>query len=273
MAMITKLWLATETKKEDDADTDANPLNLTINVDGEDLLDANFGFMSGSGPLSGGLGPDSAWLDQGQVGLSDLPLSSPIESNLLTNSSIRLGIRTDDAWGPKQVLVLGATERRVIALAMETDLDRWLSTDPSEGKLTIPLRLVGTGNSSTVIQRVILLAKTKGATDDALQLQITAAGNLVLQQAIFDTDQDDLEEYSCNWYPFVPLFPFTRGDVLSNGGMHISILGSGVWGPESLFVYGLDTAAGRPNEVVDLVSIPEWTLGKVTAQPTILPVI
>src|SRR5262249_53511308 len=101
----------------------------------------------------------------------------------------------------------------------------------------------------------------------------TAAGNLVLQQAIFDTDQDDLEEYSCNWYPFVPLFPFTRGDVLSNGGMHISILGSGVWGPESLFVYGLDTAAGRPNEVVDVLSLPEWTLGIVTAQPTILPLI
>ena len=34
MAAVDRLWLATLTKNEDDAGTDANRLNLTINVDG-----------------------------------------------------------------------------------------------------------------------------------------------------------------------------------------------------------------------------------------------
>jgi hypothetical protein len=265
MALIDKLWLATETRNQKDAGTKANRLNLTMNVDGEDVVDMDFKFMRASGPLSGGLGPDSGWLDKAQAALSEGGLlPSPIESNLLTNSSIRLGIRTDNAWGPKNALVLGRTERQVIALAMETELGHWLSTDVSEGKLTMPLRRVGPGSSSTLIQRVMLLAYTQsGKTDKPLQIQITAGGNQVLQQTIADTAQDDLEDYTGNWYVADAGVPFTRSDVLSNGSIVVSILGSDWWTPKSLFVYGLDTAAGRPNEVVDLVSIPEWTLGKV----------
>lgn len=274
MAVVDKLWLATLTQNEEDAGSDAGNLNLTINVDGEDVVDMNFGFMSGSGFLSGGLGPDEAWLGEGQAALSGgsyyspgEPLSSPIDSNLLTNSSIRLGIRTDDAWGPHHALVLGNTQRRVIALAMETELEHWLSTDSSEGKLTIPLRLVGEGTSSTVIRRVLLLVSTDEETDSPIQLQITAGGNLVLQQQVPDTSQDDLEEYTGNWYFLDVAAPFTRGDVLSNGGVRLSILGTDAWSPKSLFVYGLDTAAGRPNEVVHLVSIPQWDLGALSADP------
>jgi hypothetical protein len=43
MATIEKLWLATLTKNEDDAGTDAGALNLTIDIDGEDLADIYFG--------------------------------------------------------------------------------------------------------------------------------------------------------------------------------------------------------------------------------------
>ena len=283
MAVVDKLFLVTLTKNKDDAGTDAGRLNLTINVDGEDVADMDLGFMSSEGWLSN-IGPGSAWLSEGQAAVSGgshnlpgEPLTSPIEASLLTNSSIRLGIRADDAWVPQHVLVLGNTEAgvdptgkptpsRVIALAMETELQRWLSTDSTEGKLTMPLRLVGEGNSSTVIRRVLLLVYTGSgvATDDAIQLQIRAGGNLVLQQQVPDTAQDDLEEYTGNWYFLDVPVPFTRGDVLSNGGISLSILGTDSWSPRSLFVYGLDTAAGRPNEVVPLVSIPLWELGTLS---------
>src|SRR5215207_7903305 len=85
--------------------------------------------------------------------------------NALTNSSVRLGIRGDNAWGPEHVLLIGRTQPafepgRIIALAMETDLTEWLSADSSEGHLTTRLRLVGVGNSTTLIRRVLLLVYT-----------------------------------------------------------------------------------------------------------------
>src|SRR5262245_33806863 len=224
MAMIEKIWLATLTKNEDDAGTDVGALNLTINIDGEDMADIDFGFMN-----PGRAGPDSGWLDQGQAAISGgtyydpgEPLPNPIDLSLLTNSSIRLGIRDDDAWGPQQVLVFGQTQpqwtpSQIIALAMETDLAHWLSTDSSEGHLTMPLRLVGPGNSATtVIRKVMLLVYTGSGsnveTDSPIRLQITAGGALVADQTITDTPQDDLEQYTGNWYAVDVAVPFTKED-------------------------------------------------------------
>jgi hypothetical protein len=35
--------------------------------------------------------------------------------------------------GNPKTFLLGRTERQTLALAMETDLDRWMSTDPDDG--------------------------------------------------------------------------------------------------------------------------------------------
>ena len=42
------------------------------------------------------------------------------------------------------------------------------------------------------------------------------------------------------------------------------IHGRDAWLPKVLFLYGLDTQTGRPNEIVHLVSIPEWDLGMLS---------
>ena len=276
MAMIDKLWLATLTKNEDDAGTGENKLNLTIDIDGEDVLDKDFAFLTGSG-LSGGLGPDSGWLDDGQAAISggsyDDPgetVPSPIDSGLLTNSSVRLGIRDDDAWGPEHVLLFGRTlpqwqPSQIIAFAMETDLAHWLSTDTSEGKLTMPIRLVGPGSPTTLIRKALLLVYTGSGnnveTDNDIQIQITAGGALVVDATISNTPQDDLEQYTGNWYPLDVAVPFTKGDVVSNGSIRLSIHGDDAWLPSQVYVFGLDTETGRPSEVVTLVAIPKWDLG------------
>lgn len=271
MAAVDRIWLATLTKNEDDAGTDASRLNLTINVDGEDIVDMDVGFLRGHGFLSGGHGPESDWLGRGQAALAVEDLPTPIETSQLTNSSIRLGIRTDDAWGPQHVLLLGRGQRRVIPIAMETDLDRWLSTDSKEGKLTMPLRLVREGTSSTLIRRVLLLVYTESGadveTDNPITLTIVAGGNTVARETISDTPQDDLEQYTANWYPVHVDVPFTRGDVASNGEIRLAIGGTDAWRPKTVFVYGLDTDNGRPNEVVPLVAIPEWSLGSLSTDP------
>jgi hypothetical protein len=277
MAMIDKLWLATLTRNDDDAGTPELTLNVTINIDGRDVLDWDFGFLGGSGVLSGGLGPESGWLERGQAAIAGgkygdpgETLPDPIETNLLTNSSIRLGIRDDQAWGPEHVLLFGQTSDahrpRIVALAMETELASWISTDRSDGdpaKLTMPIRLVGSGSPTTLIRKALLLVYTEqgSATNDRIRLEVTAAGTPVVDQPIPDTPQDDLEHYTANWYPVDVKTPFTKGDVISNGSIRLSIDGDDTWWPAQVYVFGLDTETGRPNEVVTLVAIPQWNLG------------
>jgi hypothetical protein len=264
VTIVDDLWLAALTRDENNAGS-KNRFNLTVNLDGGDVLDQNFTLG-----ITG--------LGKGQAGLEESPehpLSTPFDLSLLTNSSIRLGIRGDDAWGPQHVLLFGHTQPaftpgRIIALAMETDLTLWLSTDPSDGggaHLTTRVRLVGVGSSTTVIRRVLFLVYTGGGSDvettNSIVLQIAAGGALVLDQKM----TDDLNKNLARWYFLDVEAPFTKGDIVSDG-INLSILGTDAWLPKSVFVFGLDTVTGRPNEVVTLVALPEWDLGWLSTDST-----
>jgi hypothetical protein len=255
MAVIDHLWFAALTRNIGDAGTD-NLLNLTINIDGVDVVDSNVAWM----------------LDQGEAYFLGNARFAPFDTAALTNSSIRLGIRGDDAWAPQHVFLFGHAPRTLLPLAIETDLDATLSADTDEGHLSMPLRLVTAGNSTTAIRRVLLLVDTSSEndadTDSQIQLQITAAGAIALQQIVPDTAQSDQERWRANWYFLDAAVPFTRGDVLSNGGITLSILGTDAWLPESVLVFGLDTAAGRPTTIVPLVSVLAWDLGWLSTDDT-----
>ena len=252
MSTIDVLWLAHLNRNTENAGSDST-INLTINVDGEDILDRDFGSNVGDGEayLNG-------W-DQ---------LDPPFDSAVLTNSSVRIGVRGDDAWGPGEVLVFGQSLAEpgsgvAVPLVMESGLTDLLSTDPSEGPLTVPLRRVEPGTSSTVIRRVLLLVYTQWSTEDsgtdsAIQLEVFAGENLILREEIDDTSQSDLEKATANWYVMDAPVPFTRGEVQAGGRIVLSILGKDAWKPMVLFVFGLDTASGRPNQIVTLVSLPVW---------------
>ena len=248
MPPIDRLWIAMLTRNIDDAGSD-DLLNLTVNIDGTDVVDANVAWMMGQG-------------EGYMLGNANFPAFNTAE---LTNSSVRLGIRGDDAWAPEHVFVFGRGERSLIPVAIETDLDTSLSSDADEGHLTMPLRLVAPGNSLTVIRRLLLLVDTSGqddaGTDDEIQLEITAAGAVVLTRVLPETPQSDQEEFHANWYFLDVPVPFTRGDVLSNGGITLSIRGDDAWLPESVLLFGLDTPAGRPTTIVPVVSIVKWELG------------
>ena len=252
MSTIDVLWLAHLNRNTGNAGSDST-INLTINVDGEDIVDRDFGSNVGDGEayLNG-------W-DQ---------LDPPFDSAVLTNSSVRIGVRGDDAWGPGEVLVFGQSLAEpgsgvAVPLVMESGLTDLLSTDPSEGPLTVPLRRVEPGTSSTVIRRVLLLVYTQWSTEDsgtdsAIQLEVFAGENLILREEIDDTSQSDLEKATANWYVMDAPVPFTRGEVQAGGRIVLSILGDDAWKPMVLFVFGLDTASGRPNQIVSLVSRPVW---------------
>ena len=258
MPIVDNLWLAALTKNEEDAGS-RNLFNLIVNIDGLDVFDQDF--------ILGWRVTGPAGLADGQAGLQQSqPLSMPFEAAALTNSSVRLGIRGDNAWAPEHILLIGRTQPlwepdRTIALAMETDLTDWLSSHTSEGHLTMRVRLVGAGSSTTVIRRVLLLVYTdKGnnvQTENSIQLQIGAGGAIVLHQSI----SDDLNQYTAHWFFLDVEAPFTREDIASNGSIRLSILGTDAWLPKSVFVFGLDTQTGRPNEAVTLASVPEWHMG------------
>ena len=80
----------------------------------------------------------------------------------------------------------------------------------------------------------------------------------MLREEVVDTSQSDLEKATSNWYVMDALVPFTRGEVQNGGRIVLSILGDDAWKPQVLFVFGLDTASGRPNAVVSLASRPVW---------------
>jgi hypothetical protein len=253
MSTIDVLWLAHLNRNTEDAGSDS-AINLTINVDGEDVLDRDFDSNVGDGEAN---------IDGGSQ------LETPFDSAQLTNSSVRIGARGDDAWALGDVFLFGHSMAEfnsgvAVPLVMETGLTDFLSTDPSEGPLTVPLRRVDPGNSSTIIRRVLLLVSTQwvhggdSSTDSPIQLEVFAGANLVLREEIDDTSQSDLESNTSNWYVMDTLVPFTRGEVQAGGRIVLSILGDDAWKPIWLFVFGLDTASGRPNQVVSLVSRPVW---------------
>jgi len=266
MAAIDDIWLAALTKDEDDAGSN-DQFNLTINIDGADVFGHDF-LLGWNLPGQGGTG-----LRDGQTGLQEAKLPAPFDSDKLTNSSVRLGLRGDDAWGPKHVMVIGRTQPdfvpgRVIALAMETEIDRWLSADSDEGRLTMPVRRVGVGTSNTLIRRVLLLIYTDRGndvdTESDIKLQIAASGQLVLDHKI----THDFNKVRAHWHFLAVERPFTRADIASNGAIHLTILGTDAWLPMMVFVFGLDTEEGRPNEVVTLSAISKWQLGWLSTDPS-----
>jgi hypothetical protein len=246
MPEVPFLMLAALTRDVDDAGS-ADRLNVTINVNGIDVATAEF---VADHPHA-----------QGYLRRAEAVVS--FDSGSLTNSSVRIGNRGDDAWAPQHILLFGHTTREgVVPIAMETDLTEWLSSDADEGALTLPLRLVGFGGSDTVIHRLLLLVRTAdkddAGTDSLIQLRVTISGQLHVSEVITDTPQKDLERGVANWYELPVQTPFTRLEFDLNGRMELEILGADAWLPESLYVFGLDTPAGRPTKLVPLASKRIW---------------
>src|SRR5262245_4737319 len=142
MPLVDDLILVAKTRDEEDAGTNTRH-NLTVTIDGVDFFNLDF-------PFEGIRRDETGYQENdflGQIGPIPWLVANPFESSDLTHSSIRLGLRGDNAWGPQHVLLIGRvppqwSPGRSIPLAIETDLTNWLSTNPNKGPLTMRLRLV-----------------------------------------------------------------------------------------------------------------------------------
>ncbi len=268
MVNITKVWLATLNRDQKDSGIDDNFLNLTVNIDGEDRYENNYRVSSkrGCGALA--------------EGFAEPVIELLFDSDSLTNSSIRLGMRGDDAWGPEHILVLGTTApsegpSEILPLAIEVDEQITVSTDPTDASpthLSLPVRIIRAGNPLTVINRVLLLLQTNSSndsgTDDSIEFEITVGGVSVARWESSNTPQDDFETGATNWYFVDVNTPFNKDQIRSNGKITMTIKGTDAWNPKRIFVYGFDTAQGRPTQIVDLVSFPNWDRGMFSKDPS-----
>jgi len=255
------LVLAALTRDVDDAGS-PDLLNVTFNVDGVDVAVADF----------------RADHPQAQGYLQDIQAVTTYHALSLTNSSVRIGNRGDNAWAPKHILLFDDFwSRDAFPIAMETDLTQWLSSDVNEGALTLPLRLVGRGDFDTLIHRLLLLVRTadedEAETDSPVRIVVTDKNGQprmseLITDAKADTPQYDLERGFANWY-FLPVqTPFSVHDIFPGGRIELENLGKDAWLPDRLYLFGLDTPVGRPTKLVTLVVKQNWDAGVLSQDET-----
>jgi len=251
MPHMRRIWTAMLTRNVSQSATDSRPV-LIMNEDGFDRLHHTFGETPQDDQ------------EQGEANLYEVSVASQrITPENLNNSSIRMGIRGDDAWRPEHILVWGErfTGGSIVPIAVETGLTTTLSTDASEGRLSVPLRKVALGLSTMPIRRLLVLMTTSNqrnaGTNSTIELQIRSGTNLVVSSRIPDTPQSDQERAQANLYFVSVSAPFTKRS-LTDSSMRLSIQGTDAWLPASFFVFGLDDASGRPESMVPLVHFRTW---------------
>ncbi len=252
MASLERLWLGILTRDIEDAGTD-DRIVLIVNQNGVDVTHATFGDTRQED------------LERGKANLYTLDAQS-ISTPDINNSSVRVGLRGADAWRPEHLVLWGRvpfqqTFSPYYPVAIELDITTTLSTDANEGNLSIPMRTVSRGDSSMVINRLLVLMTTAdvedAGTNSRIELVTTIQGVSTIY-AIPETSQDDQERGEANLYLLPVTNPFTRR-ALATGSLALRIRGDDMWIPGSIFVFGLNNAAGRPTSMVPLVHEAGWS--------------
>jgi hypothetical protein len=253
--ILSDLWVATLTSTRSDSGSDSD-LVVIVNQNGNDVVHRNLGFgavETGGGKLyrhdvaDGAVDPDQDFY-------------------------MRIGTRGDDAWRPVLIASWGEREttRNVVPLRYDEEMDILLSTDSSEGRISLPLRKVAGGQIRTGINRVMLVTGTgfgNFGTDSPIHVRITAGATVVVDQTIPDTPQNDLDEAEGNVY-FIPVIrSFTRSQ-LTDTSIELSIEGDDAWRPIVVAMFGLDTGSGNPGKVVPLVHLHPWGAQVLSTDPS-----
>lgn len=123
---LSRLWVAMLTRNVENAGTDS-AVTLTITLGGVDRFSATLS------------DPDQVDQARGEENIYELDNSgSGISARDMADSSIRVGIRGDDAWLPEHIFVWGEDKvisllrTEIVPVAMETDITVQLSTDEHE---------------------------------------------------------------------------------------------------------------------------------------------
>jgi hypothetical protein len=236
--------------------------------------------------------------ERGRSKFYEVPDVGPmnIDPGNLQPSSIRVGIRGEEAWIHEDFFVFGEENGSPIPLALARKITKILSTEQSDGeeddsRLSIPIPPVILGNSTTSIFGLLVLMLTDAdGTDSRVQLRIATTDSLKVvfempppalppesaQGNQFHQDANQASFYYVEEETGQQVIPFTKSEL---GGSSINLSlqeANDSWLPKSFFIFGIDTreeAAGLVR-IIPLVHIPEWNQGPLEGPTTVtLPLI
>jgi hypothetical protein len=220
-----------------------------------------------------------------------------IDPNNFNRSSIRVGIRGEEAWIPEDFFVFGEeADGSPRPLALARKINKILSTEPADmpvddARLSIPIPLVTQGNPTTPIFGLLVLMLTDAdGTDSRVQLRISTPDSL---KVVFEMPPPALPPNSAQGHQFhqeaneasfyyveeetgQQVISFTKSE-LDGSSINLSLQeANDSWLPKSFFIFGIDTReeAGGIVRIVPLVYIPEWNQGPLVGPTTVtLPLI
>ena len=282
MARLAEVYVATRTRNVDDAGTSDEPI-LLLSRGSQDLFQV---------PLD----TDRDGLGKGKAALFKIDVTAQaLDSEDL---DLRLVASGNNAWAPEHVVAWGVTSRfdglQVVPLGALIDLatpqtedsgGTWLSSDDTEGVISLALRPVGWGSPQTRALRIIAIVATSQyvgfpvagpgpggdfsdtGTDADVALQAGAPGRLLLHYRFPNTPQEDLERSGANFYMTSVPGPFSRADV-EGGSFVLSIAGGDWWVPVYVGIFGLDTPFGQPTALIPFVHAETISLPQMSSDPS-----
>jgi hypothetical protein len=243
---IRDLWIAALTSTQSDSGSDDELVSI-INQNERDIVHRDLGFGDSA---TGG----------GKLYHHDIS-ESLFEPE--TDFYMRIGIRGSDAWRPSVIAAWGERLETgaVVPLGYDETLDVVLSTDSSEGRISLPVPRIRPGEIRSDINRVMLVTGTgfgDFGTDSPIHVRIVVeGGEVVVNHTIPDTSQDDFDAAEGNVY-FIPVIrQFTRSQ-LTDTSIEISIEGDDAWRPIVVVIFGLNTSSGQPTRMTPLVHLHPW---------------
>lgn len=275
MPPIDRLMLATLTEDTHAAGTN-NRAVMIINDDGNDVLYRVI-------PTTA-----QADLERGDANLYAIggidPPNPTVDTDNLTNSSVRLGFMGIDLWAPRHCFVWGYSSANgdLIPMAIETEIDQALSTQLNqEGRISVPIPLVNrNGDGEPVgglddmpIQGLMIVLRTAdvrwAGTNSTVTVNVaTAAGTPPPPPFLIPrTAQRDLARAQANMY-FMPVSPAPDAPLTKSAitDVTVTISGRDMWVPRRMHIFGLDVPVGgatqaTPTRIVPLVDIRDWENG------------
>lgn len=257
--MITKIHVVLTTQKLQNSGTKSNPV-LILGQNNRDYLHHTFALPEG------GIQDGSSF----HLTLDNTDPEFPIYPQWS-----RLGIRGADAWWPEFVFLWGDQDDpqqggyRIQPIGVENFTPFKLSTDESEGRLSIPLKQAYIGGPYTRLQRMLIMVensdKPHAGTKGDIFLRFYTQKGLLTEVSLGD------ERLSTPGGLLVAIH-YPPADYYMNEITTILLetASKDAWLPQSFYIFAFDNQADDYEAIVPLVNISNWSqagMGQLSSDP------
>ncbi|MDX2285144.1 MAG: hypothetical protein NW241_13350 [Bacteroidia bacterium] len=255
--MLTRLHLAIKTRNIRHAGTASHPV-LILGEGSNDRLHHTFETAEG--------------LQAGQTFYQTLDVSGMDLSPYV--QYIRLGIRGGDAWWPEFMFLWGDMHPgpepvpgiQVYPMALRTKNPNVLSTDESEGRISLPLSQAMLGNVYNLFTRFLIMIRTGdvwyAGAQDPITLSVHTAQGVMLEVALSGAQLGAGQVYLDA--PYAPA-PFNVNSIRS---IELRASGADSWLPEQVFILAIAEEHEDHKQLYPMVYLQDWQAAGLPAMST-----